>query len=484
VEATAGWTVLRRAESPAAEVFTVSYTARSASGDERRPVTFVFNGGPGASAAYLHVGLAGPRRVAFPDDGSLPAMPIHLVDNEASWIPFTDLVFIDPVGTGLSRPIPPAESGTGPGAAPSGPAPETGPGRWLDGGDRAATETGKDYFQVGADLTAMAEVIGRWLSANRRWDAPVFLAGESYGGYRVGRLAKLLQASEGVGLAGALLISPALELNPLSSSDYSIESYLDALPTMAATAVHHGRSRAGAADVAEAVAAAVEFAAGPYASFLVRGASMPADGRAAVFARLGELTGLSPEVIDRFQGRITIATFTRELLRDQRLVAGLYDATLTVVDPFPDRSPFTGPDPTLAGTTAAFTSGVNQLLRGEIGLETERRYQLLSMEVNNAWRPDDDTHALDAPTGAADDLRFGMALNPHLRVLVAHGRHDLVTPSQCSARVIDHMRLDASMTSRLDFRQYDGGHMFYTWATSRIAFGDDVTAFYRASLPT
>jgi carboxypeptidase C (cathepsin A) len=329
----------------------------------------------------------------------------------------------------------------------------------------------------------MREIIGRWLSANRRWDAPVFLAGESYGGYRVGRLARSLHSDEGVGLAGAVLISPALELTPLSDTDYSIEAFIDRLPVMAAAAFHHGRSRIGAASTDDAVAAAVDFAAGPYVSFLVRGASMPEDEREAVFDRLGDLTGLDPAVIRRVGGRVSMHVFSHELLRDQGLVTGRYDATVTAVDPFPDRQPSAGPDPTLDGTTPAFTAGVNQLLRAEVGLETERRYELLSLDVNESWQPDDDAHALDVPAGASDDLRYGMALNPHLRVMIAHGHHDLVTSPQSSARIVDQMRLEADTASRLVLRRYDGGHMFYTWATSREAFAADIADFYAACLP-
>jgi carboxypeptidase C (cathepsin A) len=222
--ATAGWTVLRREESPAAEVFAVSYTVDDADAD--RPVTFVFNGGPGASSAFLHVGALGPRRVAMPADGSLPRMPIRLVDNEASWLPLTDLVFIDPVGTGFSRRIPPE--------------------------GKAQDEAKDGYWSYERDLAALREFIGRWLSANQRWSSPVFIAGESYGGYRVARLAHSLQREEGVGLAGAVLISPAIEITPLSATDYATDAFIDTVATMAAGAHHHGRCRAAEAGASTA----------------------------------------------------------------------------------------------------------------------------------------------------------------------------------------------------------------------------------------
>lgn len=453
--ATADWTVLRREESPAAEVFAVSYIAAERSAD--RPVTFVFNGGPGASSAYLHVGAIGPRRIVLPADGALARMPVRLVDNDASWIPDTDLVFIDPVGTGFSRPIPPE----------------------TDGADAPT------YWSYDRDLAAMREFIGRWLSRHGRWSAPVFLAGESYGGYRVGRLATSLPKDEGVGLAGAILISPALEITPLTFTDYATDPYVDTVPTMAAGASHHGRCRAPeAAEGIEALtAAAVRFSTTDYALFLVQGAAMPADERAAVLTRLGDLVGLAPDVVEHLHGRIAIDRWVREILRDRGEVAGLYDVTQTVVDPFPDRATFQGGDPTLSGSTAAFTMGVNHLLRSEIGLETDRRYEVLSMEVNTKWVVDDDRSALEAPPGAADDLRNGLTLNPHLQALIVHGRHDLVTPLQSSRRLVDLMRLAPTSGDRVRLCAYDGGHMFYTLADSRAAFTADVRAFYADCLP-
>ncbi|WES64325.1 hypothetical protein P0L94_17905 [Microbacter sp. GSS18] len=453
--ATADWTVLRREESPAAEVFAVSYLAADAPAD--RPVTFVFNGGPGASSAYLHVGAVGPRRVVLPDDGSTARMPVRLVDNEASWIADTDLVFVDPVGTGFSRAIPPEPN------------------------------AGKDaptYWSYDRDLAAMREFISRWLSRNGRWSAPVFIAGESYGGYRVGRLAWSLPKDEGVGLAGAILISPALEIAPLTFTDYATDPYVDTVQTMAAGAFHHGRCRAAeATDGAEAVAAAASaFATTDYAMFLMRGAAVPADERAGVLTRLADLIGLPVPLVEQLQGRIGIDRWVREILRDRGEVAGLYDVTQTVVDPFPDRVSFQGGDHTLAGSTAAFTMAVNHLLRTEIGVKTDRQYAVLSLEVNTKWVADDDHHALEAPPGSVDDLRRGLTLNPHLEALIVHGRHDLVTPSHSSRRIIDLMRLAPATGNRVRLREYDGGHMFYTLAGSRTTFTSDVREFFALCL--
>jgi carboxypeptidase C (cathepsin A) len=456
--ATAKWVVLRKKEKPAAEIFSVSYIA-DRDGDDR-PVTFVFNGGPGASSAYLHLGAVGPQRVEWPADGSLPEMPPRLVQNEASWLAFSDLVFVDPVGTGFSRVV---EN-------------EKKPDEKEKKDD--ATDP-KEFFGEKRDLESLSEFMGRWLSGNGRWGSPVFIAGESYGGYRVGRLARMLQESTGIGLNGAILISPALEITPLNPTDYDVLGWIDRLPTMAAAAVHHGRSRAFAngAALEEVLREAEAFATGDYASFLARGAAMPPDERDRVLGRMADLVGLPLELVVRAEGRITIHTFSRELLRDERKIVGLYDTTVTATDPFPDRDPFSGPDPTLSGLSPAYTMAVNRLLRSEIGVETDREYMLLSYEVNTAWKRDREHHAFAPPEGATDDLRYGMSLNPHMKAFITHGRYDLVTPYYASDRLRNLMRLDPQMADRVTVQHFGGGHMFYAWEASRHGFSDAIGSF-------
>ena len=455
--ATANWLVLRKKEKPAAEIFSVSYVAHGDAAD--RPVTFVFNGGPGASSAFLHMGVVGPQRVDFPPDGSLPEMPPRLVQNEASWLAFSDLVFVDPVGTGFSRVIEGEKSDA------------------KEKKDDAPDP--KEYFGPKRDLESLSEFMGRWLSSHGRWGSPVFVAGESYGGYRVGRLVRMLQESTGIGLSGAILISPALEITTLNPTDYDVLGWIDTLPTMAAAAVHHGRSRAFAAGAAleQVLGEAEEFATGDYASFLTRGASMPAPERDRILARLADLVGLPVDLVVRAEGRITIRAFARELLRDQRKVVGLYDATITATDPFPDRDSFAGADPTLSGISPAYTMAVNRLLRSEIGVETDREYTLLSYEVNLAWKDDTEKHAFEPPAGATDDFRYGMALNPHMKAFITHGQYDLVTPYFSSDRLRNLMRLDPEMADRLTVRHFGGGHMFYAWEASRREFSEAIASF-------
>jgi carboxypeptidase C (cathepsin A) len=462
--ATAKWLVLRKKEKPSAEIFSVSYVADG--GDRSRPVAFVFNGGPGASSAYLHVGAVGPQRVAFHADGTLPELPPTLLQNESSWLSFADLVFVDPIGTGFSRIIENDEvkkdekQGEGEKADPN------------------------EYFGQKRDLESLCEFMARWLSEQDRWGSPIFVAGESYGGYRVGRLVRMLQEETGIGLNGAILISPALELTGLNGDDYGVVQWVDLLPTMAAGAAFHGRSRAFAAGTpfSAVLAGAEEFASGDYAKFLIRGASLGVQERERTLARLADVVGLPVEFVTRAEGRISPFVFARELLRDQQKVVGLYDVSITSTDPFPDRAQHEAPDPTLAGIGPAYTAAINRQLRSEIGVRTDREYRLLSLEVNQAWKEDTQRHFFAPPEGATDSFRYGMALNPHMRAFLTHGRYDMATPYYASDRLRNLMRLDPDTAGRLTVRHFEGGHMFYAWEESRHAFTAAIQEFVAGAL--
>jgi carboxypeptidase C (cathepsin A) len=461
--ATAKWLVLRKKEKPSAEIFSVSYVAEG--GDGKRPVAFVFNGGPGASSAYLHMGAVGPQRVAFPANGTLPTLPPQLVQNESSWLSWADLVFVDPVGTGFSRIIEKEEKKDDKPAEGEKPDPN-------------------EYFGQKRDLESLCEFMARWLSEHDRWGSPIFIAGESYGGYRVGRLVRMLQEETGIGLNGAILISPALELTGLAGDDYGVVLWVDLLPTMAAGAAFHGRSRAFPAGtaLADVFAGAEEFAGGDYATFLIRGASLGAPERERTLGRLADLVGLPLELVTRAEGRISPIVFARELLRDQQKVVGFYDVSITSVDPFPDRAQHEAPDPTLAGIGPAYTAAVNRQLRSEIGVRTDREYRLLSLEVNQAWKEDTQRHFFAPPEGATDSFRYGMALNPHLRAFLTHGRYDMATPYYASDRLRNLMRLDPDTAGRLTVRHFEGGHMFYAWEESRRAFTAAIEEFVAGAL--
>ncbi|NLJ45626.1 MAG: peptidase S10 [Treponema sp.] len=457
--AEADWIILRKDEKPAAEMFYTSYTLPD-EGD--RPVTFVFNGGPGSSSVYLHFGALGPRRAAFGSRGEPLPPPHKLLDNQETWLRFTDLVFIDPVGTGLSRLVPDPEA--------------------KKDADKKGPDEKKDveYWGLKRDLESICEFIRKYLSRTKRWDSAVYLAGESYGGFRVAKLVRMLQQDYGVALAGAILISPALEFALLDPSDYDDLPWVDTFPTMAGAAFFHGRARKikPGESRQEYARRASEFAVTELLPVLASGGLVGEARRARVLDTAADFIGLPRDIVRSKGGRVSIEYFSKNLLRDRGLVLGLYDASATVKDPYPDRDEWTGPDPTLHVVERVFATSVNSQLRAAVGLETDRDYSTSSDEVNENWKIDTRKHAFESQVGATDDLRYGMSVNPHMKVYLTHGVFDLVTPYFTAERISRLMKLDEERKRLLTVRHYDGGHMFYTWDASRIAFARDMEAFY------
>jgi len=484
--AEAQWQVLYDHDQPVAELFYVAYTVESADAPSR-PLTFVVNGGPGAASAYLHMGALGPKRVCFQANGGLPKPPVRVEDNLETWLPFTDLVFIDPIGTGFSRALPkPKDHETqdaphseppkakAPVDAPVTPAEATTPAA-------AAQEQAKIFWSLDRDLKALGDFIQRYLSAQHRWLSPIFIAGESYGGFRVAKLARSLQQDFGVGLNGVVIISPVLEFDLLYGTDYSLANWAVAIPSMAAAAVHHGR--VSTEDSPEAHAAKAEtFARQALIPALALGNLALEADRQRVYGDLAALIGLPVEVVQRHRGRVDIGTFARELLKDQTRLLGLYDASVTAIDPFPNRPLNDGTDPTLEGLDRLFTGAINHHLRSTLGIATPLTYHLLNYEVLKAWTFLTDQSEKQGFVGAMDDLRVAMALNPHMQVVINHGIYDLVTPYFSSNLLMDLMPLSPELRPNLSLRHFKGGHMFYTWEDSRQQWQRSMAAFYQRAL--
>ena len=461
-EAEADWIILRKDEKPRAEMFFVRYT-RVAEDTSDRPVTFVFNGGPGASSVYLHMGAAGPKRVELQDNGIPAAPPYKLSDNEETWLNFTDLVFIDPIGTGFSRLI------------------EKDSAESAKNGEKSAGGEEKDeYWKVIRDLESLCEFVRKYLSKYSRWDSPVYLAGESYGGFRVARLVKMLQQDYGVGIRGAVLISPALEFNLLSGSSYDALHWVDTFPVMAGAAASHGKSaKMGKQDSLGAVRKKAEsFVITELLPYLVSGDMIPAPRRRKIIAEAARYTGIPAEVLERNRGRLGFDFFARNLLRNERKILGLYDSSLAVDDPTPEKDGYEGPEPTLNMLDRVFAAGINTQLRKEIGLDTERDYELLSMKVNESWDVDTKQHALERRVGSADELRYGISLNTGMKVFITHGTFDLVTPYFATDRITAQMNLPEDLKKNLTVKHYSGGHMFYARTDSRLEFYKDLEDFY------
>lgn len=450
--ATAAWQPLFEGDKEKAEVFHTYYrVGRRDAGS--RALTFVFNGGPGAASAYLHMGAIGPRRIETNKDGTLPASPVRLVDNAQTWLAFTDLVFVDPVGTGLSRAKPEEDK---------------------EKADKSA-EPGTFYWDVANDLSALCDFITGFLSREGRWRSPIFLAGESYGGYRAARLVRQLQDQAGVGLSGAMLISPALEWDSLFSSRFNVLARALGIPSYAAAARFHGRCKA--AKRGESLPAflerAEEYALESFLPAAARGDGRPDKAMKAAYGELADWIGLDVEIISKHSARVGMRTFARELLRDQDLVVGVYDAAVTSRDPLPITDSFAGVDPTLGGLNRLYTAGANAHIREGLGVESERKYELLNFTVNRGWQWRDQTTGSPVPPGATDDLAVGLAMNPSMKLMIVHGIYDLITPYFESKHLLRHLRQDSRGVSDIELRTYEGGHMFYMWEKSRRAFTAD-----------
>ncbi|MBD1870948.1 peptidase S10 [Cyanobacteria bacterium FACHB-471] len=464
--AIAQWQPLYEREKAIAELFHVAYLVDNQDSTPRS-LTFVFNGGPGAASAYLHMGALGPKRVAFGQKGTLPQPPVKVVDNLESWLSFTDLVFIDPVGTGFSRAVPPEKDDAKADEKTKSENPE---------------EKETEFWEVERDLKALAEFIQTFLSKHNRWLSPIFIAGESYGGFRVAKLARKLQQDFGVGLSGAILISPVLEFSLLEGTDYNLTSWAAVLPSMAGAAAHHDRAQLVGENLQTHLAAAEVFARRTLIPLLALGDTLPSGERQQVYQEFADLVGLPVDLITRQGGRIGIDVFARELLRDQQRIVGLYDASITAIDPFPDRPLYEGTDPTLDGLDRLFTGAINSHLRGTLGVETNLTYHLLNFETFKAWKFELKGGLKQGFIGAVDDLRVGMTLNSYMQVYITHGLFDLVTPYFSSNHLADLMKLDPEVRPNLTIKHFQGGHMFYTWEASRQEWFAEMTQFYHRAI--
>jgi carboxypeptidase C (cathepsin A) len=427
---TAGSLQLRdEAGAPQAVVAYVAYTLDGVD-PERRPVTFAVNGGPGAASAWLHLGALGPWRL--PMSGLSPASPPTLVDNAETWLDFTDLVFVDPPGTGYSRVV------------------------------ASGDEARRRFWSVEGDVDGLAATIRRWLVAERRLASPKFIVGESYGGFRGPRLAEALATDQGVGVSGLVLISPALDLAALAAGPDDPFPLLTRLPSYAATV----GGRAG--PVSRADLAEVErYAAGDYLADWLRG---PGDAAAVerMSQRVAELTGIDIETVRRLGGRVDEETFLREFERPQGKVVAFYDATIAAYDPFPAAGRSSFHDPVLPGFEPAFASAIVDLYERRLGWKVDDRYELINDAVEREWR----WGAKLAAPESLSALRRTLALDPKFRVLIVHGLTDVQTPYFATALELAQIP-DFGPSGRLTLKVYPGGHMVYANDDSRRALRDD-----------
>lgn len=412
-----------------AAVFYTAYVAKG--GPANRPVTFAFNGGPGAASAFLHLGLVGPRILDF--GPAVDAATATLRDNPDTWLAFTDLVLIDPVGTGWSR--------------------------------AAKSDDAKNFWSVRADADAMAKAVALYVARNNRSASPKYLLGESYGGFRAAKTARALQRDQGIAINGIVMLSPFLEgWLTFGDSASALRAALE-LPSLAAANLERKNAFSR-----EALTAAEKFALTDYLTTL---AGPPPQGEAArsFYARVAQISGLPEDAVRRERGFVTDSYI--KSLRDGKVVSR-YDATFAVDDPFPEQRGQRSPDPILDGVTRAYGGAMASYARNELGFKTEMTYTLLAGDVTGRW----DWQGGRGQAGVESDLRVLLSFSPSFRLLVAHGYADLVTPYAMSRYVLDHLP-PSDPPGRAQLKLYRGGHMFYIDAQSRKAFGVDAAAFYR-----
>ena len=435
-----------------ADVFYVSYR-KEGEDAARRPLTFVFNGGPGSSAAWLHMLGLGPRRLALSDDGAAAEPPARLVDNPQTWLRFTDLVFVDPVGTGFSRALASSEDSEG--------------------------KIARRFWGIKSDLRSLAEFIRRYLTRNDRWASPKYLAGESYGGFRAAALVDVLPAQAGIELNGAILISPVIEYTLNLGSDYlNVMPWITFVPSYAAAALHHGKYRGPEGDLRQVTQAAEAFSCTELLLALASGASRNSPEVSRALGHLAAITGLDLNDVQRQRGRISIEIFAKRLLEGQGRVVGLYDASISAPDPDPFSLTYPSRDPSLDPLIGPVVSSFNGYVSDELGYLTDVRYELMNPDVLQAW--DWAEAGLGDLPGVGHRLRRALSLNPNLKVLIAHGYFDLATPYFASKYVVERLELDQSTSPHLRLSVYPGGHMFYVNAASRSALYADVKALYEA----
>ena len=415
-----------------ADVMFIAYTVPG----KDRPVTFALNGGPGASSVYLNLGALGPKRVQFGAEGNSPSDPATPIDNQGSWLDFTDLVFIDPVGTGFSR------SRVG------------------------EDETKKKFYSTQADIEYLSRVIYDWLVKNDRLMSRKYLVGESYGGFRGPRITHFLQTRLGVAMNGNVLVSPYLDPGAQNDNgDLSPLPWMLTLPSISAANLERQGKLSDAT-----MAQVIDYTRGDYVVDLLKGRSDPQSVERIV-KRVTELSGLDPAFVRRAGGRLETQAYLREVYRNEGKLGSRYDSNVTEWDPFPFSPDQRTNDPLLDSIIAPTTTAMVDFITRTAGWKYVGRYNALSYDVNRLWDRKGEER------GSVQELRQSAAIDPKLQVLIVHGWGDLSCPFMASKLIVDQMPLMGD-PHRVQVKEYPGGHMFYSRPDSMASLRRDVIAMY------
>ena len=429
-----------------ADIFFIAYTLDSAEGDASRPLTFSFNGGPGSSSVWLHLGTLGPKRVDMGVEGLAASVPAALIENSWSWLDLTDMVFIDPVSTGYSR----AEPGVSP----------------------------KDFHGLDEDIQAVGEFIRLYVTREQRWNNPKFLIGESYGTTRAAGLASHLQSQYGMELNGISLVSPVLDFGTIRFDIGNDQPFWLYLPTYAATAFYHGKLDAQLSRDLRATLDEVEaWAETDYLVALAKGDRLGDGERARIAKRLASYTGLSERFVLDSDLRVDIMSFTKELTRDEGRTVGRLDSRFKGIDRLAAGQRFEY-DPSYSGIFGPYAQCLNAYVRGELGYVNDLPYEILTGDVRPwSYRRNENSYV-----NVAERLRGAMSRNPALHVWVSCGYYDLATPHFAAEYTVSHMQLDAALRENVMVTHYEAGHMMYLKVSELQALKRDAVVFYGKAL--
>jgi len=427
-----------------AHIFYTSYTKNSEKDTQKRPVTFSFNGGPGSSSVWLHLGILGPRRVRMEEDGKTLPPPYEMIDNEYSWLDETDLVFIDPVSTGYSRAVE----------------------------DKKA----KEYHGFSKDIESVGEFIRRYTSDNDRWLSPKYIIGESYGTTRAAGLAQHLIDKYGYYLNGIILVSNITHFGTARFDEGNDLPYLLFLPSYTASAWYHHKLPPDLQNrpLAGLLQEVRDFSLGPYNTALMQGSALSAAERLAMITKLHRYTGLSTTYLDQTDLRINIHKFCKELLRDSMEIIGRFDSRIKDIDVFAaNESSEKDPSyqPTIQG---CFSACINDYLGRELQFNTPLPYEVLTGRVH----PWDFGNFTNEYVNTAEALRKALVRNPEMKVWVANGYYDLATPFFATEYTFNHMSLPPHLLDNINMTYYEGGHMMYLIKSELARMKEEAKAFY------